>query len=89
MSPREHLDQQKAAVQALAVLAEHPEVTALFTDVHIPVALDGFALAFRTSETRPDVALFVTSGRARPSSSELPEGACFIPKRYSGTAIAR
>lgn len=70
------------ADEALSTLADHPEIRLLFTDVNMPGAIDGMRLARRVSETRPDVAIIVTSGRRRIPDAELPERGTFLAKPY-------
>jgi len=70
------------AAEALAVLARHPEIGVLFTDVNMPGAMDGLDLARRVHELRPDVHLIVTSGKVRPTLEEMPDDGTFIGKPY-------
>lgn len=74
---------------ALSVLDEHPEITVLFTDIHMPGPFDGLVLARKVHERRPDIQLIIASGRARPNKSELPGDGTFFTKPYDGMAIAR
>ncbi len=61
------------AKAALKVLADHPGVRVLFTDINMPGALDGLDLAREVHERWPAIKLVVTSGRPRPSDSEIPD----------------
>lgn len=73
---------------ALAVLDEyHSDIHLLFTDVHMPGDLDGFALARQTAERYPHVAIVVASGEAKPGPGDLPEGATFIAKPFSAEVV--
>ena len=73
---------------ALAVLDQlYGEVDLLFTDVHMPGSLDGFALARQTAERWPHVAIVVASGLAKPEPGDLPEGAAFIAKPFSAEVV--
>lgn len=73
---------------ALAVLEQHhSDIQLLFTDVHMPGDLDGFALARRTAEHFPHVAIVVASGEAQPGPEDLPEGATFIAKPFSAEVV--
>lgn len=71
------------AADALAILATEPNsVHALFTDIHMPGAMDGLKLAHHVHDHWPWIALIVASGKARPSAIELPDGSRFLPKPY-------
>ncbi|WP_313901462.1 response regulator [Methylobacterium sp. J-070] len=73
---------------ALAMLDQHHrDIQLLFTDVHMPGDLDGFALARRTAERFPHVAIVVASGEAKPGPDDLPEGATFIAKPFSAEVV--
>ena len=50
------------AEAALAVLAEHPEVAALFTDIVMDGPLNGIQLAEKVRAERPEIAILLTSG---------------------------
>ena len=71
------------AKAALKVLAEHPDVRVLFTDINMPGALDGLDLARETHARWPSIKLVVTSGRAKPSDREIPDAGRFVAKPYS------
>ncbi len=58
------------------------QIHALFTDVHVPGPMDGLALAHLARRNWPWVRLLIASGRARPPTHELPEGAKFLTKPY-------
>ena len=75
------------AKAALKVLADHPRVRVLFTDINMPGALDGLDLARQVHERWPAIKLVVTSGRLRPSDSEIPDSGRFIAKPYSPDAL--
>jgi CheY-like chemotaxis protein len=76
------------AAEALALLGKHPEVSVLFTDIQMPGPLDGMELARQVYERRPDVQIVITSGNIRPSPEEIPDHGSFVPKPYSGVAVA-
>lgn len=50
---------------ALRLLADHPEIRHLFTDVGLPSGLNGRQLADAARETRPDLLVLYTTGYAR------------------------
>lgn len=64
------------AAQALKLLAQHPEIALLFTDIRLPT-VDGVELASTTVMRRPDLRVILTSGYGRklahPSWSFMPK----------------
>lgn len=76
------------ADEALLVLAAHPEVDVLFTDIKMPGSIDGLALAGVTRRDRPRIDIVIASGTLHPSRNEMPAGAAFLPKPYSAKQIA-
>lgn len=73
---------------ALAVLEQHHlDIVLLFSDVDMPGALNGFALAREASVRWPYVAIVIASGRLEPADGEMPEGACFIGKPFSAETV--
>jgi DNA-binding NtrC family response regulator len=77
-----------AVASALATLDQHHrDIQLLFTDVHMPGDLDGFALARRTAEHFPHVAIVVASGEAKLGPDDLPKGATFIAKPFSAEVV--
>jgi DNA-binding NtrC family response regulator len=76
-------------VQALALLDERPEVSALFTDVVMPGPIDGVALAEEVSRRRPDIPVFITSGSPETAQRMLPPSASFLPKPYTANQLTR
>lgn len=76
------------AEEALEVLAQHPEISVLFTDINMPGAFDGMALAGEVHRRRPDVQLIITSGRERPCAADIPDDGQFIAKPYDVDAVA-
>lgn len=76
------------ADEALTTIAARDDITTLFTDVRIPGAIDGLALARSARRSRPEMAIFVTSGVERIAADALPEGARFLPKPYTGAQVS-
>lgn len=70
------------AAHALAVLAEHPEIGLLFTDINMPGRMDGLDLAREVNRLRPDVHLVITSGKILPEAGQMPDRGTFIGKPY-------
>jgi CheY-like chemotaxis protein len=53
---------------------------ALVTDVQMPGAMNGYALAKRVRELFPDAAIIVISGAATPLPGDMPPQATFLAK---------
>lgn len=70
------------AGEALEVLADHPNIGLVFTDVNMPGEMDGLGLAHEVSRLRPDVTLIVTSGAVTVADSDLPDSGTFLAKPY-------
>jgi DNA-binding NtrC family response regulator len=75
------------ATEALEVLAAHPEVGLLFTDISLPGDMDGLALSAKVHQIRPDVELIVTSGATALTTSDLPDHGTFVPKPYNPATL--
>ena len=76
------------ADDALVVLAAHPEIEVLFTDIKMPGSIDGLVLARLTHREHPLIDIVIASGNLRPPADEMPAGAAFLPKPYSAKQIA-
>jgi CheY-like chemotaxis protein len=74
--------------EAMMVLADHPEIQALFTDVEMPGSMNGLSLAAAVRDRWPPIKIVVTSGRVRKQDTNLPEDALFVPKPYESRQIA-
>lgn len=70
------------ADEALFMLAAHPDISVMFTDIHMPGGMDGIELARRVHALRPDIGIIVTSGKQRSLDSVLPERGTFLAKPY-------
>jgi CheY-like chemotaxis protein len=77
------------ATEALAMLEAHPEVSVLFTDINMPGVMNGIELARKVMSVRPEIRLFIASGRERPVDSSIPADAHFVEKPYNPGRIAQ
>jgi len=75
--------------QPLELLAANADVQLLFTDVSMPGAIDGFALARQVHARWPHIGILVSSARRLPQSEELPVGCRFEQKSYSSDSVIR
>jgi two-component system, response regulator PdtaR len=77
-----------SAENALILLENRPDVNLVFTDIQMPGAFDGMALARRVHNRWPHIQVVITSGRKRPSPEEMLD-ARFIAKPYSRQDLLR
>ena len=75
------------AEEAMALLAEHADITVLFTDINMPGPFNGLELARQVHEVRPDVQLIITSGKERPDRASIADDGTFLAKPYQGSAV--
>jgi len=75
------------ADEALILLESRHDVRLVFTDVNMPGALNGFALARIVDRRFPGIKVIVTSGLAQPDMEDLPKGKRFLPKPYAPSAL--
>jgi two-component system, response regulator PdtaR len=75
---------------ALTVLESHaPGIHVLFSDITMPGALDGLALAHYASKHWPWIRVLLTSGRPHPGRAAFPKGSRFVPKPYKHEHVIR
>ena len=70
------------ADEAFDVLQAHPEITALFTDIDMPGAMNGLDLARHVRLSNPDIAIILTSGYLKITKHDLPIETPFFSKPY-------
>ncbi len=74
--------------EALEILENCTDVEVVFTDVDMPGAMDGYALADEIGRRWPKIGVVVTSGRRAPGPYAIPNSSRFLPKPYSaGTLV--
>ncbi len=75
----------------LALLARHPEIGLLFTDVVMPGGMNGPDLAREARRSRPDLPVLFTTGYAEAGAQEaglLDDGALMLRKPYRTADLA-
>ena len=77
------------ADEAIALFEARPDIRAVVTDVEMPGALNGFAVARHVINKRPLVGVLIVSGRMRPAAEDLPDGSRFLAKPYSPDGLLR
>ncbi len=76
------------AETALALVRSRTDIAVLFTDVQMPGAMDGLALARAVFALRPDIKILVTSGGLKLRDEDLPDHGRFVPKPYAVDRVA-
>ena len=76
--------------RALDVLAEHPNVALLFSDIVMPGGMTGDEVATEAIRKRPDLRVLFTSGYSEPAlaSKEFIPGAQWLRKPYTARELA-
>ncbi len=76
--------------EALEVLAEHPEVDLLFSDIVMPGGMTGDEMATEATRRRPDLKVLFTSGYSEPAlaSKDVIPGAQWLRKPYTAKELA-
>ena len=77
----------RQALDILRVQAE--EFRGLFTDVHMPGAIDGVALVHEAARCWPWLGLLVASGKLVPTERQLPHRCRFLRKPYQLAHLVR
>jgi CheY-like chemotaxis protein len=75
--------------QALELLSADSDVQLLFTDVNMPGAIDGLALARQVRDRWPHIGIMVASAIQMPQPEELPAGSRFEQKPYNPDTVVR
>ena len=81
------LDAERGDAALDLLKARHPDVVLLFTDVQMPGALDGFALARSVATSWPHISIVVASGHVKPGAGMMPDKARFIGKPFSAATV--
>jgi CheY-like chemotaxis protein len=77
------------ADEAITFLETRRDIRILFTDVHMNGSMDGLKLAHAVRDRWPPVAIFVTSGVANVTASDMPENGLFFSKPYPPQALIK
>ncbi|MGA1802549.1 response regulator [Rhizobium sp. HT1-10] len=75
--------------EAVTVLAAHPEIRAVFTDIDMPGSMDGLRLAAVVCARWPRTKIIVTSGRPNVTPADLPFASRFVSKPYNPATVVR
>ncbi len=75
--------------QALELLEADSDIQLLFTDINMPGAIDGLALARQVHDRWPHIRIMVASARAMPQPDEMPAGCRYHQKPYSPDIVVK
>lgn len=73
------------AAEALAALESGAQIDVLFTDISLPGAMDGLALAELVARRWPQIRIMLASGALGGLPDETAPGALRLPKPYGYT----
>ena len=76
------------ASEALTILESRDDIRVVFTDIRMPGAMDGLALAHVVRDRWPPTVIVICSGNSQPRQDELPSNAVFMSKPCSGPKVA-
>lgn len=71
------------ASDALLLLAGRSDIDLLLTDVNVPGEINGFMLARRVQQRRPEIGIILMSGGETADPGDVPEGAAWLRKPVS------
>lgn len=78
-----HLAKEASNAQDALRLIQEDGITLVVTDIEMPGAMDGLALAHEVRTRWPNIAVVITSGRRLPRPEELPPDSRFLSKPFS------
>lgn len=75
------------ADEAIVILESRFDITVVFTDVQMPGSMDGLKLAAAIRGRWPPIKIIATSGHAKVTPDDLPDGGRFLRKPYTAFEI--
>lgn len=76
----------ETAEDGLKILQDRPDIDLLFTDIRLPGKLDGWDLAERARDAKPDLKIIYATGYSSGPSRIAPR-ALFFKKPYNVSAV--
>jgi two-component system, response regulator PdtaR len=70
------------ADEAILILEKRNDIDLVFSDIDMPGSIDGLDLAAAVSLRWPPIKILLTTGKAAPTSDQMPAGCAFILKPY-------
>jgi CheY-like chemotaxis protein len=78
-----------SADDAILILEQRNDIRLIFTDIDMPGSMDGLKLTHFVKGRWPPIKIIATSGHAKITESDLPEGSRFLAKPYAAATITR
>jgi CheY-like chemotaxis protein len=75
------------ATEAVALLESRRDIRLVFTDVDMPLGMDGLKLAALIRNRWAPIPILVTSGRCELKPGALPARCAFLPKPYQPETV--
>jgi CheY-like chemotaxis protein len=75
------------ADDAILILEQRSDIRLIFTDIDMPGSMDGLKLAHFVKGRWPPIKIIATSGHAKITESDLPEGSRFLAKPYAAATV--
>jgi CheY-like chemotaxis protein len=72
---------------AMRALLQHPQIAGLFSDINMPGAMDGLALAHETRRLWPAMQILLASGAVHPVASDMPDRGQYLRKPYTPSQV--
>ena len=78
----------ESGAEALGVLERHETIDLLFTDIRMPGGMDGWQLAERARELRPELPVIYATGYSEEAPRLVPGGRLFKKPFRTSTLLA-
>jgi CheY-like chemotaxis protein len=75
------------ATEAVQILESRPDIRIVFSDIDMPMGLDGMKLAAIIRDRWPPIEIILVSGHVEPSEHDLPHRTVFFSKPYKETEV--
>jgi len=73
------------ADEAISILEQRNDIGLIFTDIDMPGSMDGVKLAHFVKDRWPPIKIIATSGHAKITANDLPQGVRFMPILFSNS----
>lgn len=75
------------ATEAVRILESRPDIRIVFSDIDMPMGIDGMRLAAVIRDRWPPIEIILVSGHVEPPASELPARTVFFAKPYKESVV--